>query len=381
MEKTRLLILLTTVFFVSVVGYFVALVARGYDFDIENLSFKENGILVAKSDPDGASIYIDSKLAGATNSNIKLAPGNYNVEIKKDGYTTWSKSLTIKKEEVTQVTAQLFRNAPSLSPITFNGAQKPVVSEDLNKVAYINSEGLWILSVTSLPIGFTNDPKRITDNLTQNSTFYFSPDGRQIMVEDLKNVYLLDTNEFVASNQRQNVANQKEKILIQWQEERDKKQKGELQNLPQELQTVFKQNVESFKFSPDQTMVLYKASSEATIKEDLIAKLPGSSTQQEERTIKKGSSYIYDLKEDKNFFISNSSNDGLYWLPTSRHIIESKEGKIIIMDYDGTNRQTVFSGNYIKPHAYPHINASKILILTSLGSGDENTNIYSMSIK
>jgi len=68
-------------------------------------------------------------------------------------------------------------------------------------------------------------------------------------------------------------------------------------------------------------------------------------------------------------------------MPTSRHLIESLDGKIVIMDYDGTNRQTVFSGNYIAPHAYPYINASKLLILTNLGSDSQTPNLYSLSIK
>ena len=66
-----------------------------------------------------------------------------------------------KKEEVTQITAQLFKVAPSFSPITFEGTENPVVSSDFSKIAYTNSEGLWIMTVSSLPIGFPNDPKKL----------------------------------------------------------------------------------------------------------------------------------------------------------------------------------------------------------------------------
>ena len=127
-------------------------------------------------------------------------------------------------------------------------------------------------------------------------------------------------------------------------------------------------------------MVMYTASMEGKIEENLIPPLPGSSTQKEERAIKPGKTYVYDIKEDKNFLVGDESAK-LYWLPTSRHLIESRENKIVIMDYDGTNRQTVFSGNYIAPHAYPFVNASKLLILTNLGSDSVVPNLYSLSIK
>ena len=86
MTKYRVLILFTTIVVVGIIGYFVALIARGYQFDIDNFRFLANGILVAKSDPDGASIYINGDLKGATNTNLRLSPNSYDIEIKKGGY-------------------------------------------------------------------------------------------------------------------------------------------------------------------------------------------------------------------------------------------------------------------------------------------------------
>lgn len=377
----RVLALMTTFIVVGVVGYFVSLVARGYQFDLNTLTFFENGILVAKSDPDGASIYIDGNLKGATNTNIRLSPGEYNLEIKKNGHLTWQKYLNIKKEEVTQVTAHLFKTVPSFSPITYNGAENVTVSSDFSKIAYTNSEGLWILSVSSLPIGFPNSPKKILDApLPLTATYTFSPNSRELMLETKTAIYVLNTNELNLQSNLVNVLSQKETILKTWDEEREKKEDLELKLVPEEVATILENKAQTFTFSPDETMVLYVASSEAKIKEDLIPKLPGSNSQKEEREIKQGKTYVYDIKEDKNFLV-NDTGRSLYWMPTSRHLILPEEDKVIVMDYDGTNRQTVFSGNYIAPDAYPFVNASRILILTNLGSNESPTNLYSMSIK
>ncbi|AKM83281.1 hypothetical protein A2422_03745 [Candidatus Woesebacteria bacterium RIFOXYC1_FULL_31_51] len=380
MTKLRVLILLSTLLFVGVVGYFVSLIARGYRFDTDSFKFLANGILVIKSEPDGASVYIDGDLKGATNTNIKLAPGSYDVEIKKNGYLTWSKRLTIKKEEVTQITAQFFKVAPSLSPVTFDGAANPVVSDDFSKIAYTNGDSLWIMSVSALPIGFPSEPKKITDGVTNDSTYFFSPNSRQILLKTATGTFLLNSNEFTPQNQRVNISIKINETLKEWNLEKTKKEDAQLKNLPQDLVEIFKRRVKTFTFSPDENMVMYVASQSADLRENLIPKLPGSSTQKENRDIKIGKTYIYDIKEDKNFLVSENGTP-LYWLPTSKHLIESLEGKIVIMDYDGTNRQVVFSGNYITPHAYPFVNASKLLILTNLGSDSTTANLYSLSIK
>lgn len=381
MTKVRVFFLFLTIIFVSVVGYFAALLARGYRFDIDSLKFLANGILVAKSDSDGASIYINGDLRGATNTNIKLAPNTYNVEIKKDGYITWQKKLTIKKEEVTQVTAQLFKSAPSLSPITFDGAENPVVSKDSSKIAYIGNDSLWVMSVSSLPIGFPNEPKKITDMVSSKGTTYtFSPDGRQILLDTPTGSFVLDSGQFTPQSQRINIQAKREETIKKWAEDKKKKDSSEIKLLPEALAEVFKKNIKEFTFSPDETMVLYEASSEAKLNEYLINKLPGSSTQKEERDVKPGKKYVYDIKEDKNFLVGEKETV-LYWLPTSRHLIESQKEKIIVMDYDGTNKQVVFSGNYIYPNAYPFVNASKLLILTNFGSDSKLPNLYSLSIK
>ena len=380
MTKLRVLVLFSTFAIVGIVGYFVALIARGYQFDTGTFTFLANGILVAKSDPDGASIFINNELGGATNTNLKLAPNTYDIEIKRDGYLSWKKSLTIKKEEVTQITAHLFKIAPALSPITYDGAKNPVVSSDFSKIAYTNNEGLWVMSVSTLPIGFVNEPKKIAILTDPEAVYKFSPNARQILLTTKTGNFLLDSNQLNLAQDMVNVTAKLPAIQSEWNLEKTTKDEAQFKYVPDELAFILKNSVKNYTFSPDDNMVMYTASSEATLKDSLIAELPGSSTQPQSRDIKVGKTYIYDIKEDKNFEVLDNGRS-LYWLPTSRHLIYPDEGKIIVMDYDGTNRQVVFSGNYIAPHAYPFVNASKLLILTNLGSDSSTPNLYSLSIK
>lgn len=380
MTKLRVIIFLSTLLVVGAVGTFVAFYARGYRFSFKTFKFLPNGILVVKSEPDGASVYINGDLSAATNANLPLPPGTYDIEVKREGFSSWYKRLTIEKEIVTQIEASLFKTAPSLSPITFSGAEGPVQSENGGKIAYIGSEGLWVIDVTTLPLGFGREPRRITDGNLSGSTFQFSPNGNEILLTTSQGIFLLQSASFTPQPQRINVASRKSAIISGWEEEKKVKMTSVIKNLPGEISELFLQKTSLLTPSPDEQMILYIASASATLPKGLVSPLPGASTQKQERSIKDGQTYMYDIKEDRNFSISGYDIKPR-WLPTSRHLLLAEEGKVTIMDYDGTNRQEVYKGAYVSPFAYPLSNSSKILILTNLGSDSSPPNLYSLTIK
>ena len=65
----------------------VVLYGKGYRFGLGpgKLELKGTGLLVAKSIPDGAQVFIDDKLKTATDNTINLPPGEYRVKIFKEG--------------------------------------------------------------------------------------------------------------------------------------------------------------------------------------------------------------------------------------------------------------------------------------------------------
>jgi WD40 repeat protein len=390
MAKIRLLIFITSILIVGSIGTFASYYARGYKFDIKTLKFQPNGILVIKSEPDGASVFIDGSLKTATNATVSLPPGIYDVEVKKDGFFSWYKRLTINKEVVTQASISLFRNVPSLSPVTLSGAINPIMSENGGKIAYMvlpavgvtdDKVGLWVLDTFSLPLGFSNDPKRVTDGDLINATYAFSPDARQIMLTTSNGIFVLDTGSFTPQNQRVNIVSQKTTILAGWKKDKLAKDTSLIKNLPPELTDILTRKTNNFTFSPDQNMILYTASASGTLPDNLISPLPGASTQKQERNVESSRTYIYDIKEDRNFLISDQPEQVLRWMPTGRHLLLAIPGQIVIMDYDGTNREVVYSGSYVGTYAFPFNNTTRLLILTNLGAGSASPNLYTLTIK
>jgi hypothetical protein len=354
--------------------------------------------LVIKSEPDGASVLINGVLSTATNATISLSPGIYDVEVKKDGFFSWYKRLTIDKEIVTQADISLFRNVPSLTPLTFDGATNPIISDDGSKIAFAvlpgtgigtDKIGLWTLDTFSLPLGFSNGPKRITDGDLTNAGYVFSPDGRQIMLTMSNGIYLLDSGSFTPQNQIVNMASQKSSTLTEWQTEKSIKDQDLIRNLPPELTDILTRKTSDFTFSPDQNMILYTASSSGTLPDNLIFQLPGASTQKQERNIQSGHTYVYDIKEDRNFLITDQkvasdeeqNTPTLRWMSDSRHLLLALPGQVIIMDYDGTNKEVVYSGSYVATYVFPFNNTTRLLILTNLGAESSPANLYTLTVK
>jgi uncharacterized protein (DUF2141 family) len=54
---------------------------------------RKSGLLSANSFPTGAEIYINNRLVSATDDTLYLEPGEYAVEIVKEGYWPWKKTL------------------------------------------------------------------------------------------------------------------------------------------------------------------------------------------------------------------------------------------------------------------------------------------------
>lgn len=382
--------LLSTFIIVGIFGVVAILYARGFRLqnNKDTIALGPTGLLVANSDPTGAQVFVEGELKTATDNSISLPPGTYNVTIKKEGFLGWEKDITIEKEAVTQVDAFLVSAAPSLTALTFSGAINPTASEDFSKIAYvvptaadnIERAGLWIMETVNLPLGFNRDPRRITDGDLTGATYEFSPDAREILLTTSSGTYLLNVSEFTPQTARINILAQVQTIKAEWQEIRTTRLAAKIAPLPDEIESVFAKSTSGILFSPDENRILFTATAQAQIPEDKVPKLPGSSTQPQERQLTQGKKYVYDIREDRNFAVGNSE-EIVYWVSNSLNLIIPEENKITITDYDGTNKKTVYSGSYVFPVSYPSTNVNRLLLLTNYGASDSLTNLYWLSLK
>ncbi|PYR26106.1 MAG: PEGA domain-containing protein, partial [Acidobacteria bacterium] len=68
------------------------------------------GALTVDSRPQGATVFIDGKLAGATPLSVPAVPaGDHAVRLEREGYRRWTSSVRIVAPGQNRVTASLER--------------------------------------------------------------------------------------------------------------------------------------------------------------------------------------------------------------------------------------------------------------------------------
>lgn len=392
MSKIRLPYFLLIAILLPSITFLVIQFARGYSLNLSKKKFEPRGILVANSVPNGAQVFINGEFKTATDNTLSLPPGEYLVEIKKDGYFSWTKKLKIEKELVVKTEAFLFPKAPYLKPITLAGAQNPLISPDGTKIVYSSlgptfSAGFWVLDLLELPFGLGYKQKQILKStLDKNYTkaqISWSFDSRQILLSLENKNFLLDPDQSASNQNLIDITWDLKSIKTSWEQDEKKLTENKLKRLPSSLREILKNSASNLIFSPDGKKVAYLATSSATIPPDLIPPLPACSTQKEEREIKVKNWYVYDLKEDKNFVITNHQSliANPSWFFTSRHLVLIEPEKISLIEYDGKNKTVVFTGPFENSYVFPAPNSPRIIILTKFGQQQtQPPNLYEINL-
>jgi len=272
--------------------------------------------------------------------------------------------------------------------------------------------GLWVLNLTNKPLSFSKDSNQVSNHIPtfdlNQVKLVWSPDSSQVLAWNEKDSFLLDTNKLNDLTTQPDVTAKLSLILNDWEEQIRLKNKEKIIKLPEFFQEMATTSAKNIFFSPDGEKLMYTATASATIPKNLIPSLPASNNQPEQRMIEPGNIYVYDLKEDKNFFITKSdpnqdkkdktameirleniSNQyfplnlqSVQWFPSSNHVIQIDQDKIIVMEYDGTNQDSVYAGPFKNNFTFPWPDGSKIIILTSLNTDSPlPPNLYTIDLK
>lgn len=395
MKKLNVVFFLLVAVSVPLITLLIIKIAKGYSFNTSKKSFEPRGILVATSNPDGAQVFVNGKLETATNNTISLLPGNYRVEIKKDGFSPWTKELKIEKELVIKTDAFLFPSVTDLRPLTFSGALDPSFSPDGSKIVYSvpatesAKGGLWVYDLIDLPFGIGRGSKQIIKPSLKGRSFakaqfFWSPDSRQLLVSLERESFLIDATQLTQESELINIFSTTKSIKDTWKEDEEKILEAKIKRLPKILQPILKNSAINLRFNQDSDKVIFEATASAQIPPNLVPPLLATSTQKEERYLQPNHYYVYDLKEDKNFLISEikERSPSLSWFPTGRHLIWIEDNKIFLVEYDGTNKSTLYTGHFENSFVFPHPSANKMIILTTFGQEENQPpNLYSINLR
>lgn len=135
-------------FYLSVIIFLMGLppilsFTLGYKFDRRTLKFTKAGLIVLKTQPAGANVYLNNGLlAPKTPTTInELLPGRYNLKIELEKYYPWSKDIEVEAGKVTRLERIiLFPLRPNIEQLNKEKISSFLVEEERGAIYYFNPE-------------------------------------------------------------------------------------------------------------------------------------------------------------------------------------------------------------------------------------------------
>jgi len=414
MTRRVLFFLLAVTFILG--GTLVAILyLRGFKIDTKKKAITRTGLLVVESIPSGAQVFLDGRLTSATNTTIGyLTPKKYQLKLTKEGYISWEKEIEIRADLTTEVKAVLFPSTPELRPLSFSGVSNPILSPDGQKIVFgvtkqesagFTAEtsakaGLWVLNMSDRPLSFGTGARQIVKNTPDldftKAKITFSPDAKFVWAQlqlqgktgiQFQRNYLLDTEKL--NDALTDVTATLSSTLSVWQQEINLKQEARNQRLKKDLPQIA---------SISSTLLekaLKSATTSATIEPKLLNFWPDNLIWSPDetkfftlkgKTAKEGAT-VYRIRDPNPLKKTPATFDipganQIFWYPDSDHLILVADKEISIIEYDGTNKATVYTGDFINGFVFPWPNGSSLVILSNFNQASGTLpNLYALKLR
>lgn len=168
-----------------IIAPIVILYAVGYRPQISSPIPRAVGVILADSNPPKASIIINGIDKGTLPRAVpNIEPGITSIQVTKDGYTSWQKSLEIKSAEATDVRSIVLLPSSFDETSVVANARAFSLSPSGLFIATANTDGkLHIQDIEGAPISASGQLSGSANRIE------WSPDGTYIIVESGKRVY------------------------------------------------------------------------------------------------------------------------------------------------------------------------------------------------
>ena len=126
-------------------------VRAGKDINVKILLEGIGGTIVVKSEPSPAKVYLDGRLIGETPDTITdLKPLRYTVEVRKEGYQNWSKTVELGSGEEVTIMAGLVKIQGEAQTVSKSSTGKSIMEE----TATPKAGDIWKEPVTGMEFVF-----------------------------------------------------------------------------------------------------------------------------------------------------------------------------------------------------------------------------------
>jgi hypothetical protein len=201
-KKARKILFLICFCLFILIAPSVVFYSQGYRFDINppagGKKITQTGGLFLKIVPKQVEVFIDEKLEKRTDFFFgsilieNLLPRKYKIEVRKEGYHSWEKSLEIKEKEVAEVKSiVLFPENPDFTILSrevksfwFSPDQEKIILSEMSSPT--GGEESWSLKLYDLEKNVKShliDEKDISKTGVNLFDLNFLPDSNKILLE------------------------------------------------------------------------------------------------------------------------------------------------------------------------------------------------------
>ncbi len=199
LKVRRILSLIFIIFFLTIAPVII-LYAAGYKLKRNGFAIERTGIFIIESSPKGAKILINGKSQKTLTSSLfnqnnfvttpakikNLLPGEYDLSLELDGYSSWQKKLNINPGSSTYAkNIYLFKKN---LPVQIASAEIQAISfsPDKNQAVTISASQLTLYNLKN------ETAKSINQSNLKGQHITWPLDGRMLVVDN----YLYDTSAF-----------------------------------------------------------------------------------------------------------------------------------------------------------------------------------------
>lgn len=345
----------------------VVLYARGYRLDLRQKTLTTTGVIWAKSNPDGAKVFLEDEFVGVTNTALSsLLPGFHRIRIEKEGLLSWEGEVEVREGLVTDIGALLPPISPSLTAVTQAGVRLVTPAPSGTKAAFFSDKGLSVVSLNSPFLGFLQTKPQLVAEESSDFPFskvtrlVFSPSEDRILAVAGKSGVLYP----IGPGSSQAVSDPSA-LITDWQEEAGVQRSETVKTLevPEELKDLALSGGNAW--SPDERKFLYEKTA-GSRREIWLANFTDP--------LPVGESLNAKLWETED------PNLRIFWLADSHHFILLEGGTVYLLDLDGSNKRELFSGKLDERVALSSSDLAQVIIVTSF-STNAKPNLYAIGLR
>lgn len=199
--RARRFLYISFILLFLIIAPIICLYAAGYKLGT-GFNVQKTGMLTIETEPKGATIYLNGKLQRnflkrlftkesgyiTTPAKIKnLLPGEYNIELKKEGYWGWQKKLTILPGQSTFIEDIIFFKKTLPTLLLENVPENTALSEDKKNIAFYNKTKADIYNFKNSEVktvDFSSNTVSSQDT-TVDSNLSWSPQNERLILDNV----------------------------------------------------------------------------------------------------------------------------------------------------------------------------------------------------